>query len=112
MDQLIWQKGVDKSPFPQGIFLKKSNNKTSIVNPSVTVMRGGRLIVYPKGTKDTSIVEPLAVIKYEDIDIGADGSMNISSEYDGLIGDSDLIFIKNITPKSGRLKIYFGIEYP
>lgn len=109
LDQLIWQDGVNTKPFPQGVFFKKDKQK-NLLSPAVTLTRGGRLIVYPKGTVDTSNIEPSAIILQENLIFKADGSIELSEVDAEKIGDQDVFFIDNQNKISERINVFFDQE--
>jgi hypothetical protein len=110
LNQLIWQNGVKEYPFPQGGFVKNSNRNV-IISPDITLTRGGKLVVYPKGTIDTSSVEPIAIIEREKLYVQDDGSIFLDSLYDGVVSDSDLFFIDNDGSQVSRTSIFFDDSY-
>lgn len=106
LDQLIWRNGVDRSPFPQGVFFRK-NKQRSILSPELTLTRGGRLVVYPKGTRDTSAVAPKVVIEHENLHINKDGSIQLNEQDAQSIEDTDVFFVENEIQPKDKLNIYF-----
>ena len=110
LNQLIWQNGVKEYPFPQGGFVKNSSRNV-IISPDITLTRGGRLVVYPKGTIDTSGMEPIAIIEREKLYVQDDGSIYLDSLYDGVVSDSDLFFIDNKESQVSRTSIFIEDSY-
>ena len=110
LNQLIWQNGVKEYPFPQGGFVKNSSRNV-IISPDITLTRGGKLVVYPKGTIDTSGMEPIAIIEREKLYVQDDGSIFLDSLYDGVVSDSDLFFIDNKESQVSRTSIFFDDSY-
>ena len=110
LNQLIWQNGVVEYPFPQGGFVKNSNRNV-IISPDITLTRGGKLVVYPKGTIDTSGVEPIAIIEREKLYVRDDGNIFLDSLYDGVVSDSDLFFIDNNGSQVSKTTIFFEDSY-
>ena len=110
LNQLIWQNGVKEYPFPQGGFVKNSSRNV-IISPDITLTRGGKLVVYPKGTIDTSGMEPIAIIEREKLYVQDDGSIFLDSLYDGVVSDSDLFFIDNKESQVSRTSIFIEDSY-
>lgn len=106
LDQLIWQNGVERSPLPQGVFYRK-NKQRSILSPEVTLTRGGRLVVYPKGTRDTSAVVPKVIIEHKDLIICNDGSIQLNEQDALRVEDTDVFFVENEIHPKDKLNIYF-----
>ena len=107
IDALIWKNGIEKSSIKQG--LGRKGVLGTVLSPSITLPRGADLAIYPKGTLDTSLVEPRMILSAGEYKVEG-GIVSILKGGNEEFEDGDLLFFPSKGLEIQPLGLYFPMQ--